>query len=650
VCGDRASNRPLATTAARIARVDRRLRNWALTPIDFILGRPIASSEERAEQIGVAAGIPIFGLDALSSAAYGPEAAMTLLIPLGLAGTHYILPLTACTLILLIIVFFSYRQTIAAYPGGGGSYTVAHENLGTFAGLLAAAALMIDYVLTAAVGISAGIGALTSAAPSLQEHRLILCLGALAVITIVNLRGLREAGAIFMLPTYLFLICMLALIVVGAAKALASGGHPVAVVAPPVAPKTVELVSVWLLLKAFSSGCTALTGVEAVSNGVKAFREPTVKIAQKTLAVIILALLSMLGGIAYLAHAYHVVATDPNGSSYRSVLSILLEAVAGRGWFYYLSIGSILLVLVFSANTAFADFPRVCRVIAEDRFLPVSFVNRGRRLVFSEGILVLAAITGALLIIFRGVTDRLIPLYAVGAFLAFTLSQAGMVAHWRREGGKGVQRNIAINGIGAIATGCTVFIVAVAKFTDGAWITVLMIPALLTLMYAVRRHYDKLTKEIASPTPLDVSELLEPLVVIPMPYWSVVTKMALRTAFEISKEIRVLHVMQEDKSDDFCGHWNEYVVAPAAAAGLPIPTLVQIPSPYRFVISPIVDYVVKVADENQLRRVVTIVPELVEKRWYAYFLHTQRASLLKAALLVKGNDRISVLNIPWYSK
>jgi hypothetical protein len=431
---------------------------------------------------------------------------------------------------------------------------------------------------------------------------------------------------------------------------VAAAGHPVAVVAPPVAPKTVELVSVWLLLKAFSSGCAALTGVEAVSNGVKAFREPTVKIAQKTLAVIILALLSMLGGIAYLAHAYHVVATDPNGSSYRSVLSILLEAVAGRGWFYYLSIGSILLVLVFSANTAFADFPRVCRVTAEDRFLPVSFVNRGRRLVFSEGILVLAAITGALLIIFRGVTDRLIPLYAVGAFLAFTLSQAGMVAHWRREGGKGVQRNIAINGIGAIATGCTVFIVAVAKFTDGAWITVLMIPALLTLMYAVRRHYDKLTKEIASPTPLDVSELLEPLVVIPMPYWSVVTKMALRTAFEISKEIRVVHVMQEDKSDDFCGHWNEYVVAPAAAAGLPIPTLVQIPSPYRFVISPIVDYVVKVADENQLRRVVTIVPELVEKRWYAYFLHTQRASLLKATLLVKGNDRISVLNIPWYSK
>nr|MDQ2712783.1 APC family permease [Acidobacteriota bacterium] len=430
--------------------------------LDFLIGRPLASSEERAEQIGVAAGIPIFGLDALSSAAYGPEAALTLLIPLGVAGLAHIVPLMLSIIALLLIVFFSYRQTIAAYPGGGGSYTVSHENLGTFAGLLAAAALMIDYVLTAAVGISAGIGALTSAAPSLHSKTLPLCLGALVIITLVNLRGSRETGGVFMAPTYLFLGCMFVAIAIGTVKTFAAGGHPAAVIPPPAAPAGVAAVSVWLLLKAFSSGCTAMTGVEAVSNGVRAFREPTTQTAQRTLAIIIASLVIMLGGIAFLVRSYSIVATDPGGDHYQSILSVLLLAVAGRGWFYFVAIGSILLVLIFSANTAFADFPRVCRVIAEDRFLPLSFANRGRRLVYSEGILVLAFVTAALLTIFGGVTDRLIPLYAVGAFLAFTLSQAGMVAHWRREGGPRARSNMFINGLGALATGGTVVVVVVA--------------------------------------------------------------------------------------------------------------------------------------------------------------------------------------------
>ncbi len=344
---------------------------------DVLIGRPIATSEERAEQIGTSAGIPIFGLDALSSAAYGPEAALTLLIPLGLAGTTYILPLIASILILLVIVFFSYRQTIAAYPGGGGSYTVARENLGTFPGLLAAAALMIDYVLTAAVGISAGIGALVSAAPSLQPRTLLLCLVSLVLLTVANLRGQREAGGIFMFPTYLFLVCMFGMIGLGIVKViLAGGGHPVPAVPLPAAPKAVELVTAWLLLKAFASGCTAMTGVEAVSNGVKAFRDPTVKTAQQTLGVIIVALIVMLGGIAYLAQQYQISATNPSGPGYQSVLSLILLAVSGRGWFYFVAIGSVLLVLIFSANTAFADFPRVCRIIAEDGFLPLSLANR----------------------------------------------------------------------------------------------------------------------------------------------------------------------------------------------------------------------------------------------------------------------------------
>ncbi len=511
---------------------------------------------------------------------------------------------------------------------------------------------MIDYVLTAAVGISAGIGALVSAVPSLQSKTLTLCLVALFLLTIANLRGQREAGGIFMFPTYSFLICMFAMIAIGIVKVLAaSNGHPVPVIAPPSAPKALEAVGAWLLLKAFASGCTAMTGVEAVSNGVKAFREPTVKTAQQTLAIIIAALIIMLGGIAYLTQQYHVTATDPTGAGYQSVLSILLLAVTGRNLFYYVSIGSILLVLVFSANTAFADFPRVCHVIADDGFLPLSLANRGRRLVYSEGIIILALITGALLTIFGGVTDRLIPLYAVGAFLAFTLSQAGMVAHWKREaanGGKKHFGNMFVNGLGAFVTGITVIVVLVAKFMDGAWITAFMIPALLAIMYFVRRHYDFVREQVKTNTPLDVSDLKAPLVIIPMPHWSRMAKYSLRMAFEISREIRVIHVAEEDKADEFCGQWTHLVAQPAGQANLPIPELIQLHSPYRFVVAPIVDYVMTTAKENPRRRIVVIVPELIEQEWFAYFLHTQRAALLKTMLLMKGNHRISVLNMPWY--
>lgn len=618
--------------------------------IDFLIGRPIASSEEQEEAIGPAKGIPVFGLDALASAAYGPEAAMTLLIPLGVAGLAYVLPISLAIIILLAIVFFSYRQTIGAYPGGGGSYTVAHQNLGRFAGLLAGAALLIDYTLDAAVGISAGIGALTSAVPPLHPHTLSLCLAALVFLTLVNLRGVSENGGVFLVPTYLFLGCMLAAIGIGLAKTWGSGGHPHAVVAPITSQRAVAAVSAWLLLKSFASGCTALTGVEAVSNGVQAFREDRTKNARTTLAVIIAALMIMLAGIAYLVKAYGIVASDPNASNYQSVLSMLLGAVSGRGWFYDVAIGSVLLILIFSANTAFADFPRVCRFIARDGFLPISFANRGRRLVYTEGILVLAVVTAALLIGFGGITDRLIPLFAVGAFLAFTMSQAGMVAHWRRERGKGARRSMFINALGAVATGITVLIVAVAKFSEGAWITVIAIPSLLWLMYAVHRHYEKLLREISSKTPLNTDKQNPPLMVIPVTSWTKVAKQALRFAMTLSPDVKVLHVTEEDKPDDFCNRWTEYVEEPAKTASLPTPELVVLRSPYRFVVRPIVRYALQLSKDHPGRRVVVVVPELMEKRWYYYFLHTQRATLLKTELLREGNDRISVLNIPWYLK
>src|SRR5580704_2304908 len=337
---------------------------------DVLLGRPLATEEEQAERIGPAKGIPIFGLDALSSAAYGPEAALTLLIPLGMMGIAHIVPISASIIILLCIVYFSYRQTISAYPQGGGSYTVASDNLGVWPGLLAAASLMVDYVLTAAVGISAGVGALISAIPSLQPFTLMLCMGILLLVTVINLRGVRETGSIFAVPTYLFIFCLLGAIAVGVAKTLLAGGHPMPVIQPHKLGGATEAVSAWLLLRAFASGCTAMTGVEAVSNGVMAFREPSDKYARLTLTIVIAILIVMLGGIAFLVRAYGIPATPPGEAGYESVLSQLLGAVAGKGVFYWVSIGSILFVLALSANTAFADFPRLSRAIAQNGFLP----------------------------------------------------------------------------------------------------------------------------------------------------------------------------------------------------------------------------------------------------------------------------------------
>jgi amino acid transporter len=620
--------------------------------VDILLGKPLATSDERAEQIGPVAGIPIFGLDALSSAAYGPEAALTLLIPLGAAGIAYIVPVSASIIVLLAIVYFSYRQTIAAYPGGGGSYTVASGNLGTYPGLLAAAALMLDYVLTAAVGISAGVGALVSAAPQLQPHTLALCLGILVIVTIVNLRGVREAGVFFMIPTYAFLGSMLVAILIGFTKTVFAAGHPVSVFAPPASvagPATVA-VSMWLLLQVFSNGCTAMTGVEAVSNGVRAFREPTVRNAQRTLTVIIGLLAILLAGIAYLVRAYGIQATDPGLPGYQSVISLLVAAVAGRGLFYYFTIGSVLVILSLSANTAFADFPRLCKAVAHDGFLPHSFGFRGRRLVYSEGIYVLAVLSGILLIIFRGVTDRLIPLFAIGAFLAFTLSQAGMVGHWRRNPGRGAGRSMLINGLGAAATGVTLVVVLVAKFTSGAWVSVLLIAGMMSTMMWVRRHYSEVEEETQLSTPLQIENIGPPIVIVPIQSWSSISQRAMQFALTLSPEIHALHVGTEEETNALQDNWNRLVAEPVARAGGTPPTLVNLASPYRLIIKPILDYVLDMEAKNPGRQIAVIVPELVERHWYHYPLHNQRAELLKALLLVKGSRNIALINVPWYIK
>ncbi|QNI32261.1 APC family permease [Alloacidobacterium dinghuense] len=614
--------------------------------LDLLFGRPLATSEERAEQIGPSAGLPIFGLDALSSAAYGPEAALTLLIPLGIAGVHHIVPVTTAIIILLVIVYFSYRQTIEAYPHGGGSYTVATENLGAGAGLLAAAALMIDYILTAAVGISAGVGALISAAPGLQKHTLLLCLLILLILTLVNMRGVRDTGVAFLIPTYLFLGTLIIVIILGGVKALVHDGHPVPVVAPPALPPVTTALTWWLLLKVFSSGCTAMTGVEAVSNGVMAFRQPTTKNAKNTLTIIIALLIVLLAGIALLCRAYGIGATDPGGAGYQSVLSQLTAAVAGKGIFYWVTIGSILLVLSLSANTAFADFPRLTRAIALRDYLPHAFILRGRRLLYSHGIYALVTFVAVLLILFGGVTDRLIPLYAIGAFLAFTLSQAGMVVHWYKQGH--AMGHMIVNGIGAAATGLTLLVVLVAKFLDGAWITVILVPALIIVMRTVRKHYDDTAKETAHPEPLRVDGLQPPRVIIPMDKWNRISEKGLRFAIAMSPDVEAVHVECGDEEDSVCQIWNDLVVSPIRAAGLPEPRLTIIKSPYRFFIQPFVDHVLAEQMKSSDRQVAVLVPELVVKHWYENVLHNQRANLLKLFLLVRGNENVVVINIPWY--
>jgi len=616
---------------------------------DWILGKPLATREAEENKATVWTGIPMLGLDALSSAAYGPEAALTILLPLGAMGLTYAAPILGIIVALLTVLYFSYRQTIHAYPSGGGSYTVASANLGSTAGLFAAAALMIDYVLTVAVGISAGVGALVSAVPQLHSQILPLCLAILALVTVVNLRGVRESGSAFLLPTYLFVLTMLAVIAMGVYKSLAAGGHPVPMELPPALPLSAAAVSPWLLLRSFASGCTAMTGVEAVSNGIQAFKEPRLVRAQQTLTAIVVILAILLLGIAYLCKAYNLGAVDPDSSKYQSIISQLVAAVAGRGTFYYVTLFSVIAVLALSANTGFADFPRLCEKLAADEYLPHFFATRGRRLVYSSGIMILAALCAILLAVFGGITDRLIPLFAVGAFLAFTLSQAGMVAHWRRKRGKGWKISLAVNGLGALSTACALVVILFAKLLEGAWIVVVLIPAFVTLFAMIRRHYVWVNRRIAHPRPIRTIDTREPLVILPVKGWNIISEAAVQFALSISKEVFAIHVTQEEEhGESIKREWHRRVEEPLVKAGKPRVALDVIHSPYRRLTMPILAEVCKLRDQYPDRTIAVIIPELVEQKWYQYPLHNQRANFLKAVLLFRAGRNVVVINVPWY--
>ena len=391
-----------------------------------------------------------------------------------------------------------------------------------------------------------------------------------------------------------------------------------------------------------------MTGVEAISNGVTAFREPRAPRAQRTLTMVIATLAVLLLGIAYLARTYGIGATAPGVAGYQSVLSQLIAAVVGKGVFYYVTIGAVLSVLALSANTGFADFPRLCRLVAQHGYLPRAFASRGRRLVYSQGITVLTVLAGVLLVLFGGVTDRLIPLFAVGAFLAFTLSQAGMVAHWWRVAGAAGWQRMLVNGLGAITTAVTLLVVLAAKFVDGAWVALVLVPGMLVVFAAVRRHYHTVAVEIAQPGPLDVGDLQEPIVVVPLSGWNRIAHKALRFALKLASEIHVVHVRSDERAGDLSAHWGRLVEEPTRRAGLPPPRLVVIDSPYRRTLTPLFDYVMGLRDQHPDRQIAVLIPELVESRWYHNLLHNQRAQALKAMLLFYGGQRVVVIDVPWY--
>jgi amino acid transporter len=633
-----------------------------LSIVDVLVGRRLANRESGERKIGAFEGVPAMGLDGLGSSAYGPEAALTVLASLGAASLAYIGWVMAPIVALLAILFASYWQTIRAYPSHGGAYTVAKDNLGTNLSLLAAAALMIDYVLNVAVGISAGVGALVSALPALHSYILPLCLGILLLVTVVNLRGTLDAGRLLAVPTYLFVASFAAILGIGLYKALQAGGSPQPVVPPPALRPATEAASLWLLLRAFASGCTAMTGVEAVSNGMSAFRDPPVRYGHRTLTAIVTILGALLAGIAYLTTAYGIGAMDQTTAGYRSVLSQLASAVVGEGISYYVAIGSLLCVLTLSANTSFVDFPRLCRMIAQDGFLPKPFAVVGRRLVFSVGILYLAVSAGLLLTVFGGITDHLIPLFAIGAFMTFTISQSGMVVHWLRAMRKKRSRraqpahqvHLAINAVGAATTALALIIIISAKFSEGAWITLVVIPCVIVLLKTVRGYYDEVAAHLREPGPLDLHRPEPPIVLVALESWSKIGDKAIAFAMTLSPDVIGVHLSQLEDPDVEENHrtlqaqWKKDVEEPARRAGLTSPRLMVLPAQYRAIHEPVLKLAEELEAKFRGRHIAVLIPELVKQRWYQTIMHTQRARRLRAQLLKHGGPGLTVIIVPWY--
>ena len=596
-----------------------------------LVGAPIPSHQAHHERLSRVTGLAVLSSDALSSVAYATEEILRVLLVGGIAALSLATPIGVVIAVTLAIVVFSYRQTIHAYPSGGGAYIVAKENLGTLPSLIAAASLLIDYVLTVAVSVAAGVAALTSAFPQWAPYRVEIALGFVGVLTVGNLRGVRESGRIFAVPTYFFIASIVGVLAVGAWRYFTGAIAPPHELAHPAT--ATNLLTTFALLTAFSNGCTAMTGVEAVSNGVPAFRPPESRNAASTLVVMGALAITMFLGITLLAHAYALV---PNNAE--TVISQLARVTFGGGTAFYFAVqAATMLILVLAANTAYADFPRLASIVARDRFLPRQFTNQGDRLAFSNGILILSALAAVLLVAFAGDTHALIPLYMIGVFVSFTLSQAGMVIHWRKSGEPGWRSSAFVNGFGALVTGIVLVIVAITKATEGAWLIILMIPALVTLFTVTRRHYDKVASELTlkdwEPEPVGGHVVLVPIGGVQR----AVVK-ALRYARSLAGDVRAVYVEFDPASANALrGQWDQW------GQGV---TLVVLESPYRSLMEPLLEYIEQIQREDPTAYVTVILPEFVPRKLWQHLLHNQHALLIKGALLFKPN--VVVTSVPFH--
>ena len=595
----------------------------------LLIGSPVSSAELEEQRLTKRVALAVFGTDAIASTAFATQEILVVLVPAaGMAALDYLVPISLVVIVLLVIVTASYRQTLYAYPSGGGSYIVSRENLGTGASLVAAASLMIDYTLTVAVSIAAGVAAITSAATFLQGYEVQLCLVLLALIAIANLRGVRESGRLFAPPTYTYIVMMTLLIVVGLIGVATGtlGRLPVdhkALQHFTGAHALLTGASTFLLLRAFSSGAVALSGVEAISNGIQAFRKPESRNAAITLTAVAVILGTLFLGIAVLASHLR-----PTLSPDQTLLSIMGRDVFGDGALYILLQISTAAILTLSANTAFADFPRLSGIVASDEFLPRQLANRGDRLVLSNGILALMFAAGILLVAFGGEVSALIPLFAVGLFMSFTLSQAGMVVHHWRGRQPGWTRRLAVNAVGAVATAVVTVVVVVSKFTEGAWIPTLVIPVLVLLFWSIHRHYHRVDHALACPPGTPLPEIVHTVVIlVPAAVHAGVLE-ALAYAKSLKPHyLRAVHVAYDATAgEQMIDTWNEYAFDV---------TLDVVSSPYRALTRPILEYVDALDEQWQHDVVTVIVPEFVVHHWWDALLHNQSALLLKARLLLR---------------
>jgi len=595
------------------------------------VGSPLATAQARHERLSKKSALAVFASDALSSVAYATEEILLILVLAGTAALSYSIPIGIAICLLIALVASSYRQTIRAYPQGGGAYIVTKDNLGTLPSLVAGAALLVDYVLTVAVSVAAGVAALTSAFPFLYTYRIALGVLCIAIIAVANLRGLRESGAVFALPTYLFVASFLGLLSYGYIRW--AFGWEMAPLPGHRNPVT-HAVTVFFLLRAFAQGCTALTGVEAVSDGVPAFKPPEARNARVVLAWLAVILITLFMGITFLARHYHLTPLPEE-----TVVSQLARQIFGGGLLYYEIQAVTMLILVLAANTSFADFPRLSYFLARDGFIPRQFGTRGDRLVFSNGILILGGTAAVLIVVFGGETHALIPLYALGVFVSFTLSQSSMVRRWlvRRE--EGWWWRSWLNAIGAATTGIVLLVIGVTKFTDGAWIVMLLIPILVLGFLMVHRHYADVARQLSlegygGPPPIEHTVL----VLVGDLHRGVAA--ALRYAQALSPSVKAVYVeLDPDRTRKLEERWGKW--------GLGIP-LVVLTSPYRSLLAPFLEYVNHLLALGQNHVVTIVIPEFVPARWWQHLLHNQTALLIKGALLFRKG--IVVVDVPFHLK